>query len=211
MNALGLKPGDVINIQDPDINDVVASGRVTTSSASTTTVIKTDRDLTSYLNSNDTFKLHLIYPSGGAYLTQPRATINSTNYVQGDLILLDEDGNAIDTHAKASNLKDDSGAVVQTFWSDDVRVETQTVSSFNTTSVTVSSAFKLCQYICTFITCPYLGSKNPGHVVNLVSLLYDTGSCSNIHSSSISKRQGVSSFTIVASCLCGHSIIGFDW
>ena len=26
-------------------------------------------------------------------------------------------------------LKDDSGAVVQTFWSDDLRIETQTVSS----------------------------------------------------------------------------------
>ena len=141
INAAILKPGDVIDVQDPDLTDVVASGRVTTSSASSTTVIKTDRDLTSYLNNTDSFDLHLIYPSGGAYLSQPLATINSTNYVQGDLILLDEDGNAVDTHAKAANLKDDSGAVVQTIWSEDVRVETQTISSFNASSITVGTAF----------------------------------------------------------------------
>ena len=85
--------------------------------------------------------MHLIYPSGGAYLAQPLATINSVTYNSGDLILLDEDGAAIDTQAKASNLKDDSGAVVQTFWSDDLRIETKAISSFNATSVTVSSAF----------------------------------------------------------------------
>ena len=141
LNGLGLKPGDVINVQDSDLQDIVASGRVTTSASSTTTIIRTDRDLTSFLNNDDNFKLHLIYPNGGAYLTQPLATINSINYVQGDLILLDEDGNAVDSHAKASNLKDDSGAVVQNFWSDDLRIETKAVSSFNASSVTVSSAF----------------------------------------------------------------------
>ena len=141
LNSAILKPGDVIDVQDPDITDVVASGRVTTSASSTTTIIRTDRDLTSYLNGTDSFEVNLIYPSGGAYLSQPLATINSTNYVQGDLILLDEDGAAIDTHAKAANLKDDSGAVVQAIWSEDVRVETQAVSSFNASSVTVSSAF----------------------------------------------------------------------
>ena len=50
LNALALKPGDVIKVQDPDLQDVVCSGRVTTSSSSTTTIIKTDRDLTSFLN-----------------------------------------------------------------------------------------------------------------------------------------------------------------
>ena len=141
LNALGLKPGDVIKVQDGDLQDIVTSGRVTTSASSTTTIIRTDRDLTSFLNNDDNFKLHLIYPSGGAYLAQPIATINSVTYNSGDLILLDEDGAAIDTQAKASNLKDDSGAVVQTFWSDDLRIETKAISSFNATSVTVSSAF----------------------------------------------------------------------
>ena len=71
LNGLGLKPGDVINVQDSDLQDIVASGRVTTSASSTTTIIRTDRDLTSYLNNTDSFKLNLIYPNGCAYLTQP--------------------------------------------------------------------------------------------------------------------------------------------
>ena len=126
-----------------DLQDIVASGRVTTSASSTTTIIRTDRDLTSFLNNDDNFKLHLIYPNGGAYLTQPLATINSINYVQGDLILLDEDGNAVDSHAKASNLRDDSGAVVQNYDWNVLRIETKSSKFFlmlkNT--VTVSSAF----------------------------------------------------------------------
>ena len=35
----------------------------------------------------DNFDLHLIYPSGGAYLGQPTATINSTVFREGDLVL----------------------------------------------------------------------------------------------------------------------------
>ena len=141
LNGAMLKPGDVISVQDSDLTNITASGRVTTSSASSSTVIKTDRDITSYLNNDDTFRLNLIFPSGGCYIAQPLATINSVTYQTGDVVLFDEDGNAIDTHAKASNLKDDAGNVVQTVWSDDVRIETQTISSFNATSVTVSSAF----------------------------------------------------------------------
>ena len=141
INGAMLRPGDVINVQDPDIHDVVASGRITTTSSSTTTVIKTDRDISSFLNTTDNFNLHLIYPKGGAYLTQQSATINSVDYKQGDLVLLDESGAAIDTDAKAANVRDDSGSIVQLFWSDQVRVETKPISSFNTTSVTVSSAF----------------------------------------------------------------------
>ena len=143
LNAAMLKPGDVIDVQDSDIHDVVASGRVTTSSASTTTFIKTDRDVTGFLNADDAFKLHLIYPSGGCYLSQTSATINSTSYVQGDLILLDEGGATIDTQAKAANLIDDAGNTVITSWSEDVRVETQTVDFSNSTSagIKVTSAF----------------------------------------------------------------------
>ena len=57
--------------------------------------------------------LHLIYPSGGAYLTQQTATINSVVYREGDLVLVDEDGGAIDNEEKARNVKDDAGALVQ--------------------------------------------------------------------------------------------------
>ena len=141
LNASMLRPGDVISVQDSDNTNIAASGRVTTSSASSTTIVKTDRDLTDYLNTDDAFKLNLIFPSGGAYLAQSIAIINSVTYSQGDVILTDEGGASIDTHAKASNLKDDAGNLVQTVWSDDVRIETQTISSFNASSVTVSSAF----------------------------------------------------------------------
>ena len=136
-----LRPGDVINVQDADRDGVQLSGRITTSSASTTTVIKTDRDLSSTLNANNNYKLHLIYPSGGAYLTQEVATINSVVYRQGDLVLIDESGGSIDNEEKARNVRDDAGALVQLHWSEDVRIETQDVASFNATSITVSSAF----------------------------------------------------------------------
>ena len=141
INGGMLRPGDVINIQDPDLTDIVASGRVTTTSSSTTTVIKTDRDISGFLNQTDNFDLHLIYPSGGAYLSQTDATINSTNYRQGDLVLLDETGAAIDTEAKASNCKDDAGAAVQLTWSEETRIETKPISNFSSSAITVSSAF----------------------------------------------------------------------
>jgi len=141
LNGAMLRPGDVINIADGDREGVVTAGRVTSTSASTTTVIKTDRDLSVYLNQTAAYKLHLIYPKGGAYLAQPTATINSTTYYQGDLVLLDEAGGAVDTEAKAANVKDDTGSVVVLNWSEQGRIETQSVSSYNTTSVTVSSAF----------------------------------------------------------------------
>ena len=136
-----LRPGDIINIQDADETNTQLSGRVTTASNSTTTVIRTDRDLSSTLVSANNYELHLIYPSGGAYLTQQTATINSVVYRQGDLVLLDEAGAAIDNEEKARNVKDDAGALVQIHYSEDVRVETKPISSFNSTSVTVSSAF----------------------------------------------------------------------
>ena len=141
LNGAMLRPGDVINIADGDREEVVTAGRVTSTSASTTTVIKTDRDLSTYLNQTAAYKLHLIYPKGGAYLAQPTAIINSTTYYQGDLILLDESAASINTAAKAANVKDDTGNVVVLNWSEEGRVETQSISSYNTTSVTVSSAF----------------------------------------------------------------------
>ena len=141
LNGAMLRPGDVINIADGDREGIVTAGRVTSTSASSTTVIKTDRDLGTYLNQTAAYKLHLIYPKGGAYLAQPTAIINSTTHYQGDLVLLDESAASIDTAAKAANVKDDTGNVVVLNWSEEGRIETQSVSSYNTTSVTVSSAF----------------------------------------------------------------------
>jgi len=139
INGGALVAGDVILIQDADDRDVQFSGRISTAKASTTTVIETDRAIS--LNENDNFDLHLIYPKGGAYLGQPRATINSVNYEVGDLILEHANGTAISTQTSASQLQDDGGALVQVIWSENQRIETKPISSFNSSNVTVSSAF----------------------------------------------------------------------
>ena len=141
INGGALRVGDVILIQDSDDSGIQLAGRVTTAVASTTTIIRPDRDLSSTLNGTDNFDLHLIYPSGGAYLGQPTATINSTVFREGDLVLNHANGTAITTQASASQLKDDAGAFVQVNWSENQRVETKAISAFNASSVTVSSAF----------------------------------------------------------------------
>jgi len=140
LNAITLKPGDVIEVQDADRNDTQLSGRVSSSGTRSTTVVPLDREI-SLNTSTKSYVLNLIYPKGGAYLQQEKATINSTSYTLGDLVLLDESGSAIDTFEKAANVKDDSGNLVQLYWSESVRVESKPVDSFTSTSVTVSSAF----------------------------------------------------------------------
>lgn len=140
LNAIALKPGDVIEIQDADRENTEHSGRVSNTGTRSTTVIPLDREI-SLNTSTKAYSLNLIYPKGGAYLQQEKATINSTAYVLGDLVLLDEDGASIDTQQKSANVKDDSGNLVQLYWSESVRVESKAVDSFTSTSVTVSSAF----------------------------------------------------------------------
>ena len=137
LNAGFLQPGDSIYIQDADYDDIQFSGRV--SSSSTTTTINIDRAVT--LSGTATSTLHLIYPSGGAYLGQDLATINGTTYRKGDLVLTDEGGNTIDTAAKAANCKDDSDGLVQLLWSEDSRIESQVIDSYTSSSITVASAF----------------------------------------------------------------------
>ena len=137
LNAGFLQPGDSIYIQDADYDDIQFSGRV--SSSSTTTTINIDRAVT--LSGTATSTLHLIYPSGGAYLGQDLATINGTTYRKGELVLTDEGGNTIDTAAKAANCKDDSDGLVQLLWSEDSRIESQVIDSYTSSSITVASAF----------------------------------------------------------------------
>ena len=139
VNAAFIRPGDIINIQDYTLDAVQFSGRINTGTS--TTAVTLDRSIV--LAANTTYKLHLVYPSGGAYLQEELATINGTAYVRGDLILLDEDGAAIDTEAKASNLKDDSNNPLLTSWNDNTRVETKTISTgaSTTSTIAVSSAF----------------------------------------------------------------------
>ena len=134
LNAAHLKPGDLIEVQDSDIYTTQSSGRVTSSSSSTTTIIKLDRavDLSA---SGTNFDLNLIYPTGGAYLNQDSATISSTEYKRGDLLT------SITSEQAAINTEDDDGKNVQILWSEYSRIESKPISSYNTNTITVSSAF----------------------------------------------------------------------
>ena len=137
-----LRPGDLIEVQDADRDNIQLSGRV--SSGATTTVIPVDRSVA--LSSAANADLSLIYPNSGAYLTQPEATIGGTIFRQGDLIL--QAKNSSDSlytitngDAHVANARDDSGDKISLAWSEDLRIETKAISSYNTTHVVVSSAF----------------------------------------------------------------------
>jgi len=136
-----LRPGDLIEVQDSDKDNVQLSGRV--SSGATTTVIPVDRSVA--LSNTANADLTLIFPKSGAYLSQPEATIDSVVYKLGDLILQAKNSsNAlynIDDQVDISNARDDSGDKIQIAWSEDARIETKAISSYNASHVVVSSAF----------------------------------------------------------------------
>jgi predicted phage tail protein len=142
INAGFVRPGDIINVQDHYLDAVQFSGRI--KAGTSTTVVTLDRAVT--LAANTTYELHLVYPTGGAYLEQDAATINSVVYARGDLVLLDEDGAAVNTEAKAANVQDDSNNEVMLAWSEHSRVEKQTITTSAGTiaagaNITVGTAF----------------------------------------------------------------------
>ena len=134
INGAYLRPGDFINVQDHHRDGLVASGRV--SSASSTTTVTLDRSVTlSNFTANTSHILYLIYPSSGVYLDQEEsATINSVVYKRGSLILTNASGGAINTQSDAANLVDDSGNSVSTQFSENTRIEKQFINSENTAS-----------------------------------------------------------------------------
>ena len=136
-----LRPGDLIEVQDSDRDNVLLSGRV--SSGATTTVIPVDRSVA--LSSSTNAELSLVFPKGGAYLAQPTATIDSTVFKQGDLILQAKNVSDalynLDSQVDTVNARDDDGEVLDIAWSEDTRIETQAISSYNATHVVVGSAF----------------------------------------------------------------------
>jgi len=141
-NAGFLKPGDVVNVQDADRDHIRFSGR--TSSSNSTTTINVDSAIN--LSGGNTFELSIVFPSGGAFLGQESATINSVAYIRGDYIPSATVGGSlvtIDTSAEASNAVDDSGNVLVLNWNPNSRVETKTISSTGSsvTAIQVSSAF----------------------------------------------------------------------
>jgi hypothetical protein len=137
-----LKPGDVVNVQDADRDHIRFSGR--TSSSNSTTVINVDSAIN--LSGGNTFELSIVFPSGGAFLGQESATINSIAYIRGDYIPSATVGGSLvtlDTSAEVANAVDDSGNALVLNWNPNSRVETKTISSTGSsvTAIQVSSAF----------------------------------------------------------------------
>ncbi len=136
--ATGLGPGDIITVQDADRDRSSYSGRVSGTGIKNTITIPLDRTISLPAYSSDfPPQLLLVYPKGGAYLEQETATISSTVYNRGDLIP------SITSESSAANLTDDSSNSVQVFWSENVRIETKTVttSAGNVSSLTVAPGF----------------------------------------------------------------------
>ena len=133
-NAIGLKPGDIVAVQDADRDRASYSGRVSNTGTRNTTTIPLDRDvIIPAYSSSFPPQLLLIYPKGGAYLNQDTATLSSVVYSKGDLIP------SISTSTAAANLVDDSNNHVDVYWSENARIESKTISSPGTGGATVSS------------------------------------------------------------------------
>ena len=136
-----LRPGDLIEVQDADKDNIQLSGRV--SSGASTTVIPVDRSVA--LSNTANADLTLIFPKSGAYLAQQEATIDGTLFQQGDLILQAKNQSDslynLDSQEDTTNAQDDSGDKIAIAWSEDVRIETKAISSYNASHIVVSSAF----------------------------------------------------------------------
>lgn len=136
-----LMPGEIINIQDQEKDDIQFSGRISNSGTVTDSIITLDREVTLYAGS--TYLLHCFFPSGGAYLEQDSATINGVAYVRGNYVAQGAGGVPIDSREDALNTQDDSGNYVSLYWNEYGRVESKTVTTSpgTTNLITVSGNF----------------------------------------------------------------------
>jgi len=152
LNGGFIGPGDIVNIQDADRTAVRYSGRISNTGTLSSTIIPLDAPVT--LNGSNTYTMSVIVVEPGAFLSSDSATIDSVDYIKGDLIkqaYIDHDGNGsytlqdIATEEYAANAKAapaDTEALLLS-WKDNVRVETQevVVVAGSTSSITVSTAF----------------------------------------------------------------------
>ena len=143
INASFLNPGDIITVQDGQRQQVDLSGRIPgTGGTLSTTAIPIDRPIV--IQSGFQYELNVMFFIPAAVLVDATATINSVAYVQGDMIVTDNDGNAL-TYITVNNLTDeaDSNSHVNVEWKPDNHVQTKPVSTSAGTvsALTVSSAF----------------------------------------------------------------------
>ena len=138
-NAIFLRPGDIINVQDKRQYNFETSGRV--SSGSTTTSINLDRTVTFPGGAAGTAcNLYLIYAEPGVYLAQDAATINSVSYTRGQLLLETASGAPLVTQVAAANLVDDSGNAVITQFSENTRIEIKEITNTGTSASTITTS-----------------------------------------------------------------------
>ena len=147
INAGFLKPGDVVLIQDADVDNIRYSGRVSSSSSANSVNVDSALDL----SSGNTFKLSIIYPEGGAYLGDELRTINdnvgnasaTTTYSRGNLIRFAKvNGTVVEitTEEQASNAVDSSGNELNLIWNPNSRVETQTITTTSASATTLATS-----------------------------------------------------------------------
>ena len=79
MNASFVVPGDIIYIQDYDRTGYTQSGRISATGTLDTNTIPLDRSVSLGTSS---YNLHLIFPTGGAYLSEDSATFTTSGTVQ---------------------------------------------------------------------------------------------------------------------------------
>lgn len=145
-NSVFVRPGDIVTIQDANRYAIQYSGRISNTGTLSTTQVPLDRTVT--LNAGSTYELSVLIPKPGAFLAQDTATIGATTYTKGDLIiqayvggvLQDIDSKEDCVNARASAVATEA---LQLVWSENLRVETQPVSTSagDVSALTVSTAF----------------------------------------------------------------------
>lgn len=142
INATFLDPGDLIEVQDANIDNTELSGRISSSGTVSTTTVAIDRNVV--LQSGYSYTLNVLFFSPAALLIDDTATINSVAYTKGDIILTTNNGSAL-TEENVNNLTDeaDSNRPVNVNWKPDTHVQSRSVSTSPGTvdSLALSTAF----------------------------------------------------------------------
>ena len=141
INGAFLRPGDIVNVQDQTLFNIEQSGRVSSSSSTTTLVLDREVSLT---GSASNYNLYLIYSGAAAYLQQPSAVLDGVTYSRGEILLTNAAGVSIVDNASlpltaelAANLVDDSGNLVSVQFSEDSRIEIKQLSTYTAATKTV--------------------------------------------------------------------------
>ena len=128
-NAVYLRPGSVINIQDADRNSVRYSGRVVSATNSTVTL---DSGVSSIILGPDglgrvsEYTLHVFIPGSAVYLVQDTATLSAGTFNRGDRLPL-----SISTEKEASEITDTAGNPVYVQFVEDAHIESLIINSVN--------------------------------------------------------------------------------